>query len=362
MHSKRGAYAPYSTVRDFTMSRKQVIAGIAVVVCGVVLYTLVKITHRSAGSAEEGEATPTLVNVQVGQLQRATLHGYVEGFGVVSPAPAEGGQPPAGAHVASPVAGVVTEVKVSEGQHVDKGTVLFQLDSRGADVAVEFARKTLERQKKLLQVEGTSQKAVQEAEQQLAAAQAAQALLRIEAPLSGTIAHVNVRPGEAVDLTTTLADITDLNRLVVAANIPSAQAGELKPGQTVQVLTEPPVTTSLSFVSPSVDMTNDTVAVRAALPAGNVLRPGQFVRLRVVTAEHTNCLAAPVESVVTDAEGQNVIAVVTGDEAAQEPVKTGLREGGLVEIERPGLKEGDTVVTIGAYGLPKKTKIHVLSP
>jgi multidrug efflux pump subunit AcrA (membrane-fusion protein) len=53
---------------------------------------------------------------------------------------------------------------------------------------------------------------------------------------------------------------------------------------------------------------------------------------------------------------------VAGNQATQIPVKTGLREGGLVEVEGAGLKEGDTVVTVGAYGLPEKTKIHVVNP
>jgi multidrug efflux pump subunit AcrA (membrane-fusion protein) len=73
----------------------------------------------------------------------------------------------------------------------------------------------------------------------------------------------------------------------------------------------------------------------------------------------TNSLAAPAESVVTDESGKSVIALVKGDEAMQTPVQIGLRENGWVEIEAPGLKAGDTVVTVGAYGLPEKTKISV---
>jgi multidrug efflux pump subunit AcrA (membrane-fusion protein) len=113
------------------------------------------------------------------------------------------------------------------------------------------------------------------------------------------------------------------------------------------------------FVSPDVDKDNGTVLVRALLPADSGLRPGQFVPLRIVTAVHTNCLAAPVESVVTDESGKSVIALVKGDEAVQTPVQTGLREDGWVEIEAPGRKAGDPVVTVGAYGLPEKTKISV---
>jgi hypothetical protein len=39
-------------------------------------------------------------------------------------------------------------------------------------------------------------------------------------------------------------------------------------------------------------------------------------------------------------------------------VKTGLRENGWVEIEGADLKEGATVVTVGAYGFPKEAKIR----
>jgi hypothetical protein len=62
---------------------------------------------------------------------------------------------------------------------------------------------------------------------------------------------------------------------------------------------------------------------------------------------------------VTDENGNSVIALVKGDEATQLPVQTGLRENGLVEVSAHDLKAGDTVVTIGAYGLPEKTKITI---
>jgi membrane fusion protein (multidrug efflux system) len=57
-------------------------------------------------------------------------------------------------------------------------------------------------------------------------------------------------------------------------------------------------------------------------------------------------------------EGE-VIYVVEGDRAVQKRVKTGLRDGNLVEVEAEGLKEGDTIVTVGAYGLPKETKVKI---
>ena len=122
------------------------------------------------------------------------------------------------------------------------------------------------------------------------------------------------------------------------------------------------MTTALSFISPAVNKNNGTVLVRALLPGGGRLRPGQFIQLRIVTAVHTNCLVAPAECVVMDESGQSVIALVKGEAATQTTVTTGLREEGLIEIEGAGVKEGDTVVTVGAYGLPAQTKIRVENP
>jgi RND family efflux transporter MFP subunit len=218
-----------------------------------------------------------------------------------------------------------------------------------------LAEQELARQKELFAQQNTSLKNLQAAEAQLA-------LLRVTAPVSGTVARINVRPGQAVDLTTVVAEVMDLNRLAVSADIPAAEAGDLKPGNPVEVSAAPPVTTELSFVSSNVAKDNGTVLVRALLPADSGLRPGQFVPLRIVTAVHTNCLAAPGESVVTDESGKSVIALVKGDAATQTPVQTGLRESGWVEVEAPELKAGDIVVTIGAYGLPEKTKIQVVKP
>ena len=291
------------------------------------------------------EKVVTEVAVQTGKVKSATLHRYVQGYGTIEPAPATTNQPAASAQLAVPSAGVVTKVNIVEGQHVNKGDVLVELNSQAAAAEAE-------RQKTLYAQQNTSLKNLQEAEAQLA-------MLQVTAPLSGTVARINVKPGQAVDLTTVVAEVMDLNRLAVSAEIPSAEANDLKSGEPLEILTEPSVTAELLFVSPNVNKDNDTVLVRALLPKDGGLRPGQFISLRIVTAVHTNCLAVPVESVVTDDSGKSVIALVKNGEATQMSVQTGLRENGLVEVEAPELKAGDVVVTVGAYGLPEKTKIRV---
>lgn len=340
------------------MKKPVIIAIVVAVVVGLAWL----IWFKPAKLEKEAAKPVTEVPVQVAKIVRTTLRGYVTAYGTVEPEPA-GERPAASARVGASVPGIVTEVKCAAGQQVDKGAVLFQLDSRTADVAVQTAEKTFERQKQLMQVEGTSQKTLQEAEQQLSAARAQQSLLRIQSPLAGIVTSVNVRPGEAVDLTTVLAEVLDPTRLVVSVNVPSSELAELKTDQTAEVRVNEsatPVTAKVSYVSPQVDAKTGTALVRATLPADSGLRSGQFVTLRIVSEEHKDCLALPVESVVKDGDGGTFIAIVENDRAAQKAVKAGLRDGALVEVQADSLKAGMTVVTIGAYGLPKETKIRVV--
>ncbi len=334
------------------MNAKQILSGLAFIsIAALGIFAITR--HRSeatAPSESEDSATPTVVTVQTGALKLATLHHYVQCYGTIGPAPATSNAPSADAVLSASTPGVVTRVTVVQGQRVEKGDLLMELNSGTA--TFEYATQQLERQKILYAQQNSSLKNLQDAELQLA-------LLRVTSPLSGTVIHLNVRVGQAVDLTTEVAEVIVLDRLVVNAEIPVSDAADLKPGEPVEILTEPPVNTVISFISPDVNTSNATVLVRALVDAGSGLRPGQFVPLRVVTAVHTNALAAPAECVVTDDDSKSFVALVKGDEAVRTPIQTGLREGGWVEIIAPDLKPGDAIVTVGAYGLPEKTKIVV---
>ena len=320
------------------------------------------IWFRPVKAPEEEKKPEALVPVHVAKIVRATLHGYVTAYGMVEP------DPKAGARVAVGAPGVVTAVECVEGQHVERGALLFELDGRAAEVAVRFSEKSLERQKKLAQAEGTSQKLLQEAEQQLASARAQQALLQIHSPITGVVTKVNVKPGEAADLTTVLAEVVDLDRLVVNINVASSELAALKAGQPLEVLTPDStnvVNTTLTFTSLHVDAKTGSGLARAGLPANCGLRPGQFVKVRVVSEERKDCLVVPVTSVAKDTTGATFIALVEDDKAVLKPVKAGVRDGDLVEVEGEGVEADKTVVTDGAYGLiitqQFATKIRVVT-
>jgi membrane fusion protein (multidrug efflux system) len=116
------------------------------------------------------------------------------------------------------------------------------------------------------------------------------------------------------------------------------------------------------YISPHVDEKTGAVTVRASLPANAGFRPGQFVKLRIATEEHGDILAVPVESLVKDPDVGYVVAFVEKDIATQRPVRVGVRDGDFVEIEGEGIKVGQTVVSFGAYALPKMTKVRIITP
>lgn len=358
------------------------IATAAAVLAGSVGWTA---CGRSSSGAEPEDGT-TVVSVRIAPIVRTTLRGYVSAWGTVEPQQATTTQPPASARISTPVSGIVAQVACAEGRRAAKGAVLFRLDSRVADIAVEKARQAVryaeqafERQQKLGAGEATSQRLYLEAEQNVVAARSElanadmqRALLDVSSPLSGTVVRVSARPGDAVDPTSVLAEVIDLDRLVMTATVRSVDVPRIGVGQAVEVFlgsrgAAPGAASSgalqsrVVFIGPQVDAKTDTVQVRALVPRGSGLRPGQFVDLRIAAEERRDRLAVPVDAVVTDA-GVSSIAIVTGETAAKRPVKTGVRDGALIEVEGDGLAPGMIVVTAGAYGLPAQSKVKVIRP
>ncbi|MFI5378328.1 MAG: efflux RND transporter periplasmic adaptor subunit [Tepidisphaerales bacterium] len=408
------------------------------------------IEPKPAAEADE-EPHDTVVPVHVANIARATMHRYVEAFGTVEPSPSRAGRMAGTADVASPVAGVVAEVLCEAGQKVAKGAPLLQLDDRlakaaedqatatlasakaslaklkatprpaqleivrlaveKAKAAVDFAQKTFERLKGLASREGTSQKSLEAAEQDLrasridlvvaeqqyellktsptpeeladetakvagaeaalAAARTQRGMLRLVSPLDATVVAVTVHPGESVDVTRVLVDLVALDRLVVNASVPAEELASLSAGMSVQVLAaradgaktaDPPYEGKLFFIGPEVDRKTNTAPVGIDVAAGFPIRPGQTVRVRIMAQEHKDVLVVPRESIAQNDNGDNVIAVVEGDQATHKMVRVGLREGNLVEIDADDLKEGISVVTAGSHALPQATKVKIIEP
>ncbi len=321
----------------------------------------------------------TKVAVQTGNITQATLHRYVLAYGTVEPEPATGGKPSASSKIAAPLTGIHTHIHCEEGQKVKKGDLLFELDTRSADaliakaqVAVEFSQKNFARKQQLNAADNLSRKLYDEAElllqsalKDLANAKIQRELLQIKAPFSRTVAVIHFKVGEAVGINTIVAELIDLERLDIAIRVPSLEAALLHVGQAVDITTDSAAGTDLipagklAFIGAQIDPLTDTVLVRATLGQDLSLRPGQFLRVRVVVKELHQRLAVPIESLVTR-DGVSMIAVVEGDRAKLKIIKPGLRDGKLIEISGDDIQAGMTIVTQGVYGLPPEMQIRIL--
>jgi len=346
----------------------------ALTLLAIVVVALLAIVWLRRGGGEEQEVTPN-VAVHVDSIQRATLRHTVTGYGTVQPSPALGGRPAAGAVITPFVDGVVSEVDAVEGTRVKKGAVLVRLDSRMAQAELERARsaadvaeQAFQRQELLVKSNGTSQKAYLDAkaardaaQADLADAETGLAYVNITAPLSGTVLRVDAKVGQHVDASTELAQVVDLNRLVVTAGVPAREIGGVAVGQRVLLGVGDSIPEgTVRILGGDVDPADGTYRVQVSVPAGSGFVPGQFTEIHIVAGEHRNVLVVPEESVITRADEGTWIVVVEGDKAVHHPVTVGLRDRGLAEISGEGITEGMRVVTEEAYGLPTDTKVRVV--
>jgi len=353
------------------MMSRRTILGVLVL---VVLVAVVVVLRLGIGGGGEEEITPS-VAVHVTRIERADLSRTVTAYGTVDPEPALDGRAAGGAVITPFVEGVVTGIEVVEGRRVREGEVLVRLDSRMAQAALERARaradvaaEAFQRQEKLLATDGTSQKAYLEARAErdgaradLAAAETELAYVNITAPLSGTVLHIGTVVGEHVSAGTVLAQVVDLDRLVVTAAVPAGEITGVEVGQRVLLGPGDAVAEgTLRVVGKDVDPTTGTYRVQASIPAGSGFMPGEFTEIRIVAEEHPEVLVVPEESVVTRPEEGTWIMVVEGDRATRLPVTVGLRDGGLVEVSGEGVQEGLQIVTEEAYGLPEEINVRLV--
>ena len=108
-----------------------------------------------------------------------------------------------------------------------------------------------------------------------------------------------------------------------------------------------------------VDLRTGTVMARGTFPnPGNVLRPGQYAKVRAVTEVKKNALLVPQRAIL-DMQGVRQVAVVGADDTVElRPVQVGPRTGSLWIIEH-GVKAGERVVVEGLDKIRPGAKVKL---
>ena len=293
------------------------------------------------------------------------------------------------------VGGYLMKRPYTEGSFVKKGDLLFQLDPSKFQTALDQAlgdlakaqaqfmktKQDVERDTPLAREGAVSQKELDDSIQahaatkgSVAAARAAveQAKLnlswtQIRAPIDGVVGIAKAQIGDLIDANSELTSMSTLDPIRVY--FPVSEQEYLEAADKVQqgykdrqdgkeysgVLLELilggekvyPHKGQFFLVDRQVDVKTGTIRVAALFPnPNNLLRPGQFARVRAVTKTKEKAILVPQRS-VTEMQGSHQVAVVTPENKVDiRPVKVGQRSGNLWIIDQ-GLKPGERVVVEG---------------
>jgi RND family efflux transporter MFP subunit len=222
-----------------------------------------------------------------------------------------------------------------------------------AEEKVRAARATIDQQNSVLkQAESTVALRTEELKE-----------TRVLAPITGVVGDVPVKLGAYVKAGDTLTTIIQNDTLEVRLKIPVDQASQLRPGLPVQLTgannNEVLSLGRISFISPQVDNSSQSVLAKATFPnpEGN-LRDGQIVKARVIWSKKSGVLI-PTTAIVPLA-GQKFVFVAQEQQAKliahQKPVKLGAIQGNNYQVLE-GLKPGEKVVISGLLNLSEGTPI-----
>ncbi|MGI3165438.1 efflux RND transporter periplasmic adaptor subunit [Pseudooceanicola sp. 200-1SW] len=322
-----------------------------------------------AQTEETVEQVMQLLPSELTEVQPARLRETVKATGALSPVrqlaiPAE-------------VSARVTEVLVREGEAVEAGQLLVQLDvetlrnqldqqratAAATRAQLRLARTQLERTQSLVarglapesQLEAgraeVDQIAASLAAQEKSVANAEENLkhAHVTAPFSGVISDRTVDPGAYVSTGSPLVSLVDLSSLEFEAAVPVRYTPLLAPGQRVELSVEGVTARDFSGtvdrISPvAIEGTRMLpVYVTLANPEG-LLRGGMFAAGRIVLEQLEGALGIPADALREDSEGTFVLKR-EGDRVIRQPVTLARtwEAGALAEITQ-GLAPGDVIV------------------
>jgi multidrug efflux system membrane fusion protein len=347
--------------------------------------------NPAPGPQGQGPVKPA-VAVKVAEVKQASMPIRRRAIGWVEPI--------ATVAVKSRINSVIMEQRVTDGQFVNKGDVLFVLDDREAKAAiardeaamaqhqaeVERARADLERTKTLVAKQTASRQTLDQAMADARAAEAAvaadKAVLQadrltlsyttIVAPISGRLGAIDVTPGNLVSENGDVAfvTITQMQPIRVSFTLPDRDLDALRtalaqyPPAPVRVFIKgdkvPRAKGFLSFIDSSVDVASGTITAKAEFANENLaLWPGQYFDIEVELGVQAEAAIIPTVALQVGQEGLFVY-VVTADNKAEVRKVTVASSDGDKSAVSSGLQPGERVVVDGQHRLSPGAAVMVV--
>ena len=284
---------------------------------------------------------------------------------------------PADAQVVAKTSGVLLRVLVEEGDVVQAGQVLAQLDparprleAARAEATMRRLQANYDRSKELFERKLVSADANDQLRFEFEAAKAAWELAKLElsyttitAPISGVIAQRMAKPGNLIALNAPLYRIVDNSRLEAVLNVPEREMRTMKAGlpirMVVDALAGEVYRGEVGRISPVVDAQTGTFRVVGVFRGQPQLKPGMFGRLSIVYEERDAALTVPRVALI-EAAGESAVFVVEDGKAARRVLRLGYVNGDFAEVVE-GLQPGDTVITQGRVAVREGAPVEILN-
>lgn len=178
------------------------------------------------------------------------------------------------------------------------------------------------------------------------------------AAVSGTITHMDVSRGQAVDRTQTLFEIENLDSVWVTANVPERDAAKVNKGTLVTIAVtglDRKFTGVVQVAAGRVDPKTRAVPVQCLVTdARGALRPEMFAKVRIGFGSSNPGIGVPGEAVIEEG-GKSFVFVKEGDGFEKREVQLGEKSGGFVLV-KSGLEAGTPIAVKGAFILSSQQK------
>ncbi|EGB16294.1 efflux transporter, RND family, MFP subunit [Pseudodesulfovibrio mercurii] len=312
--------------------------------------------------------------------------------------------PLASVEIKSRVGGIIVKQLVQNGQDVEAGDLLFQVDPRSFDLAIKEAQARLDRDRAHLNkakedlrrysklrelnvvaqesydntfAEATSlENTIRLNEAALEQARLDRDYAAIRAPISGRVGIVQVNVGNVIKANDdrTLCVINQIRPINVSFTLPERYLGEIMERRrqgpmrvsiTPSGMTSTPVDGDLAAVDNAVDTTTGTIRLLASYPNDDTrFWPGQFARVELTLRTLKDALLLPTGAVLQGMDGPYVYVVKTaGDDPASGTVEprqvVTAHIVGKRTVIRSGIEPGDMVVLDGQVGLSPGAKVSI---
>jgi len=283
--------------------------------------------------------------------------------------------------LASRTSGRVNAVYKEEGDRVQAGELLAELDMseqraelRRARVEEERARTNYERIETLRERDNVSLAEFQSARAELRVAESERELWqtrvafgRIEAPRDAVVTRRLIEPGEAVQEQDTLFELSDLSQLVIQPGLSELDVVHLERGQSLPVrldaLPGRPFEGRVQRIFPAADGDSRLITVEVALPpdaAEKGVKPGFLARLEFTVNRQSGVLALPASIVGSDEDrGGHYVYVIEDGRLVHRPVTTGVTQDGWTEITG-GVEAGETVLASNPIDMRDGQRVRIV--